>query len=507
MAITGVTIGNYVLGQSTRSLTDQLGSLQTQLTSGKKSTTYAGMGVNEGFAIAARAQLANIASFTDTMTKVNTTIGVANTALQSLVSIGSQAKTGAAAASQTIGSNGQTIAQQSAVAQLSTMLGVLNTQSGDRYVFSGSAIDTEPVASADEILNGSGAAAGLKTVIAERQQADLGTAGLGRVVITQPTTTSVSVAEDVAGSPFGLKLNAISSSLTGATVSGPTGTPAAVSVALGASNPNNGDKISFSFNLPDGTTESISLTASSAVPTPAGSFAIGATPAATAANLNAAVTTAVGTLANTSLVAASALKASENFFDTPPQRVSGTPGTATALVDGTANTVQWYTGEAGTGPARATSTARIDQSITVQFGARANEDGIRKQLQTIAAFAAVTVTRLPMRQFDGATVAALKSARGAEPVHAVQGVQSITDIQADLLDRTGDDGRREGASDTDADDVAGDRRSGRERVAEAKWPHRFWRYRRRSRLRIRRPSMLSQLSLTEVLVKFGCRCA
>ena len=431
MAITGVTIGNYVLGQSTRSLTDQLGSLQTQLTSGKKSTTYAGMGVNEGFAIAARAQLANIASFTDTMTKVNTTIGVANTALQSLVSIGSQAKTGAAAASQTIGSNGQTIAQQSAVAQLSTMLGVLNTQSGDRYVFSGSAIDTEPVASADEILNGSGAAAGLKTVIAERQQADLGTAGLGRVVITQPTTTSVSVAEDVAGSPFGLKLNAINSSLSGATVSGPAGTPAAVSVALGASNPNNGDKISFSFNLPDGTTESISLTASSAVPTPAGSFAIGATPAATAANLNAAVTTAVGTLANTSLVAASAIQASDNFFDQPPLRVSGTPlGSATALAAGTStNTVSWYKGEAGSGPARATSTARIDQSINVQFGARANEDGIRNQLQTLAAFAAVTTS--PTDVNATAQVAALNQ-RVTQGLSTSPGVQSITDIQADF---------------------------------------------------------------------------
>ena len=45
----------------------------------------------------------------------------------------------------------------------------------------------------------------------------------------------------------------MSSSLTGATVTGPSGSPAAVSVDLGATNPNTGDQVSFTFNLPDGT--------------------------------------------------------------------------------------------------------------------------------------------------------------------------------------------------------------------------------------------------------------
>ncbi len=121
-------------------------------------------------------------------------------------------------------------------------------------MFSGSAINTPSVASADDIMNGTGTQAGLKQVIAERQQADLGTNGLGRLVITSPTPTSVQVAEDVAGSPFGLKLSSVSSSLTGATVTGPSGSPAAVSVDLGATNPNPGDQVSFTFNLPDGTT-------------------------------------------------------------------------------------------------------------------------------------------------------------------------------------------------------------------------------------------------------------
>ena len=65
------------------------------------------------------------------------------------------------------------------------MVGILNTQAGDRFIFSGSAINTPSVASADDIMNGNGTQAGLKQVIAERAQADgTGTGGLGRLVIT-----------------------------------------------------------------------------------------------------------------------------------------------------------------------------------------------------------------------------------------------------------------------------------------------------------------------------------
>src|SRR4030081_2680032 len=316
MAINSVGYGTSILNQSVLNIKNQMTLLQSQLTTGLKSTSYAGMGANEGFAIAARSQLSNISAFTDTMSNINTNIGIANTALQSMVNIGTTVLNSANSSMQTLNSSGQTISQQTATSQLSSMLGILNMQAGDRYLFSGGAINTPSVASIDDILNGTTTQAGLKQVISERAQAD-GTAGLGRLVISPPvlTPTPVQVAEDVAGSPFGLKLKAISSSLTGATITGPAGSPAAVSVDLGATNPNNGDKVNFAFTLPDGTTESIQLTASSAAPPPAGSFAIGATSTVTAANLKAALNTAIGTLANTSLVAASAVAAGDNFFN------------------------------------------------------------------------------------------------------------------------------------------------------------------------------------------------
>src|ERR1700760_84382 len=184
------------------------------------------MGSGEGFAIAARAQLSNISAFTTTITNVNTSIGAANTALQSLSNISTSVQNAAASTPQSLNSTGQTVGQQNALSQLDSVVGILNTQAGDRFLFSGSAINSPAVADVGTILNGTGTQAGLKQVIAERAQAD-GTTGLGRLVISSPATsggtTSFSVAEDAAGSPFGLKLGTISSNLTGATVSGPAG--------------------------------------------------------------------------------------------------------------------------------------------------------------------------------------------------------------------------------------------------------------------------------------------
>ena len=583
MAINSIGFNNSLFGQAVLNLNNQLTNLSTQLATGEKSTTYSGMGSGESFAIAARSQLSNISAFSTTITNVNTSINAANTALQSLSSISTTVQSDAASTPQDINSTGQTIGQQNALTELSSMVGILNTQAGDRFLFSGSAINTPAVADATAILNGSGTQAGLKQVIAERAAAD-GTTGLGRLTISTPTTTgtapatttSFSVAEDAAGSPFGLKLSSVTSSLTGTTVTGPSGSPAAVSFSFGSTNPNPGDAVTLSFNLPDGTTSSVTLTASSTTPAPANTFAIGATPAATAANLNAALNTAIGTVANTDLVAASAVAAGNDFFDPsssavgsvatnqqtptapitsatalsgsagsnslttgfqngdaitvdgttitfsnnptsltgpsyninpasgtvgnllsaidsitgtstpssidggaitlntpnaasfsitasssdpnaqaalgalgfgsgnantttnasgttisapqPPLRVPSPAATATTLVNGSADTVAWYTGNSSADP-RSSSNAQIDSGITVNYGAQANEQAIRQQLQGVAVFAAVTFS--PTATNSSAQAAALSS-RIATNLTSQPGQQTIADIQTDF---------------------------------------------------------------------------
>ncbi|SFN96103.1 flagellin N-terminal helical region [Bradyrhizobium sp. Rc3b] len=561
MSISSINYSSSILGSQIRNINQQLTDLSTQLSTGKLSQNYSGMGTNEGFAIAGRAQLSNIAAYTDTITNVNVSINLANTALQSLTKIRSTVQTGAANTAQDLNVNGQTIAQNTAAAQFGSMVGVLNTQTGNRYLFSGAAVNTQSVADAGDIINGTTTQAGFKTVMAERQAADLGANGMGRLVQTQPTPSSIQVSEDAAGSPFGLKLKAVSSTLTGATITGPSGSPVSFSVDLNGVNPNNGDKLSVQFTLPDGSTEQIDLTASTATPTPLGSFAIDAStpvnPTNTANNLNAALNTAITKLANTSLVAASAIVAGDNFFNTassaigtpvnnqaappapvtgatalsgaspsdsispgfvagdtitvngttltfvssgatgnqlnvtdsiqnllgkidqitgtskpstvhggsitintddaaslnitssntgalgslgfsatpvtatqPPLRVGSSPASsATTLVNGSATTVEWYLGNDGPGSARSTAMARVDDSVTVQYGAQANEDAIRRQLQAIAVFG--TFSTSPTGQYSGGQVAAL-SLRTTQALTQQPGQQRIEDIQTDI---------------------------------------------------------------------------
>jgi flagellin-like hook-associated protein FlgL len=432
MTISGVSSNIAPLIQSALNINQQLDTLQQQLGSGQKSTTYAGLGSQSGIAVALNAQLAALSSFDDTITNVGTTIGLQQSVLQQVASVGSSVQ--AATVQQgsfAVDGAGQTTVQETAQAQLDQILSMLNTQGGNGYLFSGSAVNQPSVASSSQILNGNGSQAGLEQVIAERNQADLGADGLGRLVIPPAAGSVVSVNEDVAGSPFGLKLAGVSSTLTGAAVTGPSGSPAAISVDLGATNPNPGDSITYTFTLPDGTTQTLQLQATTSTTPAANQFTVGATPSATAANLQAALTAGVSQIGSTSLSAASAMAASNDFFDDPPMRVAGPPfDTATAQMAGTtANTVLWYTGASTSGSVRSTQTARIDPSTTVSYGTQANEQGIRWIVQNIAALAATSYSSSDPNA--SASYSALNQ-RVYSALAVPSGVQSVDDIEASL---------------------------------------------------------------------------
>ncbi len=210
------------------------------------------------------AQLANMTSYDNTIDNVGTRVDLAQTALGRIAAIGSTTKSSLNQASYSSNTSGQLASQATALSSLDEMLGILNTRAGDRYIFSGKDTTQPAVETMDHILNGDGSKAGLKQLISERTQADLGAGGLGRLTVTAPTATSVSVAEQA--TVFGLKLGSVSSTLTGATVTGPAGSPPSFSVDLGGTNPSNGDALTVRFNLPDGTTENLTLTATTTSP-------------------------------------------------------------------------------------------------------------------------------------------------------------------------------------------------------------------------------------------------
>jgi flagellin-like hook-associated protein FlgL len=600
MTVSGVGTTATFVAQSLVSLRSQLDDLQRQLSTGQKVTTYAGVSSQAQLIVGLNAQLDAVNSFQDSNNAVNARLSLAQTSLTQFDSVAQTVQSSAMLSNYAAGPNGQTVDQTFAGNQLDQLLNLLNTQADGRYLFSGAAVDQPSTLSSSTILNGTSTQAGLKQLISERNQADLGANGLGRLVIpaasaaparltgsggtlspdapatvvgladvsslssaggnlvingttiaiapgasaqtianavnlqsgttnvsasinasnqlvltsanantavdttgtsagllselgitagvTNPTNlltqglsgktlsitvganpplnitfgsggsnvstlaglnatlqtltggtasvdtgngnisiaalstsdtitiggtaspatfglasalalptagTRVSVSEDVAGSVFGFKLLGANSTLAGANVIGPSGTPPAIAVDL-STNPNDREQLTFTFNLPDGTKQDLTLTATTASPPSTNQFTIGATPAATAANLQAALTQAVSTLAGTQLTAASAVEAAHNFFDVdvgqPPMRVAGPPfASATALVAGTpANTVTWYTGEMSASPARGSVTARVDKTMTVSYGVRANEQGLRSVIENVAVFAAMS---------------------------------------------------------------------------------------------------------------------
>jgi len=432
MAITGIGSSIAVSLQAQLQMHDQLDVLSRQLGTGQKAAVYSDLGSQAGLTVGLDTQLSAINGYDDTITSVGTTLGIEQQALSQVANVGSAVQQGVTQAGAfTLDNNGQTKTQEAAATQLDQVLDLLNTRSGDNYLFSGSAVTSASVETTAHILNGNGAQAGLKQVISERNQADLGAGGLGRLVIPAVAGSTVSIGEDVAGSPFGFKLAGISSSLTGSTVTQPAGSPKTMTVTL-ASLPNDGDSVQFSLTLPDGTSQTITLQATTAASPGPNQFAIGLTPAATAINLQAALTSAVGGLAQTALPAASAVAAANDFFSsTPPQRVAGPPfNSATALQNGTAaDTVLWYTGESGATPARQTALAQVGPSMTISYGMRAIEPGISSLVANIAVLAATSYA--PGNANAAASYSAL-TGRVAVNLGGQQGAQTVSDIEADI---------------------------------------------------------------------------
>lgn len=418
--------------QSLVNLRAQLDNLQRQLSSGKKATTYAGLGLGRGVSVSLRSQVSAISAFDETIGNVETRIGVAQLSLSRMFDLGNNLKTTMAQGNSGGGTLGATTVQQTASISLDEMIGLLNSQAGDRYMFSGRDTDKPAVESYDQLLNGDGTRAGLKQIISERNQADLGANGLGRLTLSSPSVGTVALTEDT--TTFGMKMASVTSTLSNTTVTGPAGTPPELSVDFTGGNPSPGDAITVRFTQPDGSTQNMTLTATTADPPGENGFTIGVNASDTAGKFQTAMNSALGTLAATQLTASSAVQASNEFFDAdvnnPPLRVDGPPfDSATGLVAGTAsNSVIWYTGEVASDPARSSSTARIDPSLTVNYGMRANEDGFRSLLQGMATMAAVTVP-------NDANTSALSSAfnqRVATSLNGNTGGQNISQIQTDL---------------------------------------------------------------------------
>ena len=262
MNVTGVGVTSSLVVQSLGDMRSTLADLQRQLGTGKKSTTYAGLGIDRGLAVGLRAKLAAITGYSNSISQVGVRTSVQQTALSQIASLSSTVKSATFSQKFEIWM-GAARRRRNDPRWRSSIISsaALNTPAGDRYLFSGRAGDKPATDTLDHILNGDGARAGLKQIIAERNQADLGSSGLGRLQIPPAAGSVVTISEETPPTVFGMKLASVTP-LNGATVTGPTGSPAGVTVNF-TSNPNPGDAITLAFNLPDGSKEQLTLTATS----------------------------------------------------------------------------------------------------------------------------------------------------------------------------------------------------------------------------------------------------
>lgn len=430
MSISSVTNYQNPLIERLSAMRGEFTDLQKQLGSGLRADTYGGLGPARGLDIALRARISEVGAWQNTISHVSLRLNVVDQTLGRISEISDEVRHAADPNIYEVLSDGKTAPQKIATSSLSELVGLLNSEVAGRHMFGGRAVDAKPVEDVRTILEGDGTNAGFEQVVDERRQADLGTNDQGRIDVALAGTT-VTLDEDGTHG-FGFKLTNATTAMTNVTLTAPAGTPASMSVEF-TGVPSHGQKLRLYVDLPDGTSTTIDIMASTDG-SEENSFEIGATAAVTAANFEAAVIDVLQYEAATTLRAASAVQAATDFFDTEggadPQRVDGPPfDTATAMRSGAADTVIWYSGDNTADDARSSVTTRIDDTATVSYGTRANEDGIRRVMQSLAVFSVETFSATDTT--DQARYAAL-----AERVHAElteqDGVQSVQTIQIEL---------------------------------------------------------------------------
>lgn len=396
----------YNVNRTLLDIRNRTNDLQRQLATGKKSVTYGGLGEQRGLDLSFRGELSQVEGYISSIKHIQVRMNVTNNVLSRVRDISAETKADSLGSLYNPEDTGQTSFQETSRAKFAEMTALMDTQVAGRYIFGGRNTDVVPMLSPDVILDGATGRAGFIEVAQERIQADVGAGDLGRLVIPAPGGAAVSITEDNATSPFGFKWSNASSGLTGTTLAGPAGSPAAVSVTFTATLPNDGEQVSFEFTLPDGTTTTLRLEAVSGTPVLDNQFQIGADENETATNFYNVLNSRIQTLATTELQAASIFAAADNFFDyddtTPPQRVNGPPyDSATSLVDATTtDTVYWYQGEISSSSARDSAVARIDDTISLSHGVRANEEAFKTVLKQLASVVADTFPQTDANAHD-----------------------------------------------------------------------------------------------------------
>lgn len=429
----GISTSRSYLNEAISASRQRSDDLQRQLATGLKAETYGELGIESRQLVEFNSDLSQLDGYLRSIDQAKIKIDVLNATLTQVWDSVSTTRSDSLSTNFDLDTDGQTLFQAQASARLDELVSVLNTQAGGVYIYSGADVTQKPVLSSDEIINGSGAKAGFQQIANERLQADQGASLKGRVDVTQPSATTVQLAEDGVHD-FGFKFNSANNLLGGVTVNGPTGNPAVIDIDAGANTVAAGETLTIGLTLPDGTLRDITLTATAGAPAENGEFQVGATAADTAANITAAVNAELTRLGDVELRAASRFAAADDFFNidagTVPQRVDGPPfDSATGVVNATdADTVFWYQGDLTSDP-RGSRTVKVDDYINAEYGVAGNEEAFRDAIKNYAVASLDSYS--PTGTNDRAQYDAIRT-RVTDNLASTSGKQTLENIIVDV---------------------------------------------------------------------------
>lgn len=422
------------------SLRNDLGELQRQLSTGRRSESFGGLGFERRSSLDLRARVSTLEGYQAAIQSADLRIKLMLQNMDRLTAISSDTRSDVLLDRFDVGPNGRTTASTHAQDRMKEAIDLLNSDYGGRYLFSGRSVDVAPVASYDRIMNGDPVLGknGLKTLIAERKQADLGTTGLGRLALTPPPAagTGMTLSEDTA-SPgvrlnFGFLLKGASS--TGGNIAA-TYTAATDPTATLSAQPAAGDVLHVTVNQPDGSQTFVDLTAVTppSTPNPGKEFLIDTmTPANTVLNLQAAVVpgkiadayNSAGTV-TTSFAGGTAAAVSFNVATQPA--VGDTVRVVLALRDGTQETIELTARNASGAPLFSAQSFQIGATPadTAANLSNALQAAVQEKAQTSLSAASTTLAaadffsgspnhaprRIAGPPFDGATAFAPSGSR------------------------------------------------------------------------------------------------
>ena len=137
------------LMRSIDKLNAQNDALTAQGSSGVLSGSYAGLGDQADEAISLEPQISATAAWQTNVSQTQTKLSVTQTALQSITSIATSLQTTLISLQSTLSSTAISTASSIALQQLTALTSLLNTRSGDSYVFAGQASDQAPISYPD----------------------------------------------------------------------------------------------------------------------------------------------------------------------------------------------------------------------------------------------------------------------------------------------------------------------------------------------------------------------